>query len=64
LSRDLKAQTREFVCNSFTVKESMDLEPRVIMWVNTTLGSNKFMVKSIVQTSILLVKYFLEYCLG
>ena len=49
--------------NSFIVEESMDLERRVVTPVNTTKGSNRYMIKSIVQTLILLVKCCLEDCL-
>ena len=58
------SQTGEFVCNSFTIEEFEDSELRVVMWVSITWDSSRFRVKSIIQTSILLVKCCLEDCLG
>ena len=43
-----KPQIEEFVCNSFTVEELVDLELRVVTPISTTWGSSRFRVKSIV----------------
>ena len=37
-----KSQTREFVCNNFTIIKSMNSELRVVTPVSTTWGSNRW----------------------
>ena len=50
-----KSQIWELVCSISIIEESVDSEPRIVMWVSTTKDSSIFRVKSIVKTSILLV---------
>ena len=59
-----KSQTGVFVCNRFIIEEYVDLELHVVTWASTARDSNRFKLKSIVKTFILLVNSCFMDCLG